>query len=352
MTQPDIPITSSAGNYAVQFISNVESTLSNEKVLVVADSFFREKYQALDLKTFWIDAVEHRKNLGTVEEITNFMQTHGLKRDGVIVGLGGGVIQDLVTLAASIYMRGVNWVYVPTTLLGMVDSCIGGKSSINTVKSKNLLGNIYPPETVIIDTSFISSLSEIDIKCGLAEAAKIGYCKGLEAFGAISEILTREAEIDYQRLIYLTLTSKKWFIEIDEFDKNERLQLNFGHTFGHAIEKASDFKIPHGIGVALGMKCALNFNSFVGRSSNNESVLDSIIAKLVTRSPSWLQNLRIDRTQLIEAFRSDKKHSAERFSIILPTDHSGVEICKFDQGPQVEELITKAFDLTLREVGF
>lgn len=351
MTQPDIPIASSAGNYSVQFQSNVEISLKSDKILVVADSFFREKYKALDEKIFWIDAVEHQKNLGTVEEISNFMQAHGLKRDGVIVGLGGGVIQDLVTLAASIYMRGVRWIYVPTTLLGMVDSCIGGKSSINTVKSKNLLGNIYPPETVIVDTSFISSLSEIDIKCGLAEAAKIAYCKGLEAFDVISEILSQESEIDYQRLIYLTLTSKKWFIEIDEFDKNERLQLNFGHTFGHAIEKASDFKIPHGIGVALGMKCALNFNSLVGRSSNNESVLDSIVAALVAPSPSWLRDLRIDRTELIEAFRSDKKHSAERFSIILPTDHSGVEICKFDQDPRVESLITKAFDLALLEVG-
>ena len=183
--------------------------------------------------------------------------SHRLTRGGSVIALGGGIVQDLGTMAASVYMRGVRWAYAPTTLMSMADSCIGGKSSLNVSGVKNLAGNIYPPASVVVDPDFITSLEVEDVAAGLGEAVKIAFCAGPEVFASF--LRHYEDRAHWEPLIEGVLTAKKWFIEIDEFDHAERRLLNFGHTFGHALEAATDFSVNHGVAVIMGMLAAGSF---------------------------------------------------------------------------------------------
>ncbi|WP_448629983.1 3-dehydroquinate synthase [Cellulomonas soli] len=183
------------------------------------------------------------------------MREAGVRRGDHVVAVGGGVIQDLATFVTDVYMRGLPWSYVPTTLMAMADSCIGGKSSINVGDVKNLVGGIYPPSAVVVDPDFLASLSATARAAGFSEAAKIAFCRGPETFdGYLAAYDGFEGDPD--ALIDLVLRAKRWFVEIDEHDRKERRLLNFGHTFGHALEVAVDHRISHGLAVAFGVLCA------------------------------------------------------------------------------------------------
>ena len=189
------------------------------------------------------------------------MRELGANRATHLIAIGGGVIQDIVTFCASVYMRGLRWTYMPTTFLSMADSCIGGKSSINVMGYKNLVGNFYPPSQVLIDVDFVDTLDAEKVVGGLFEAAKICYARSYGEFAAyLAEHPASKMSLDVAHVVIVrALRTKKWFIEIDEFDKKERLLLNFGHTFGHAIEAGGDFSVPHGIAVGLGMLVAIKY---------------------------------------------------------------------------------------------
>ena len=206
------------------------------------------------------EAVESAKNLETVACLVEQLRENGSTRQTHVVAIGGGIVQDLTTFSASCYMRGIRWIYCPTTLLSMVDSCIGGKSSINVGSYKNLAGNFYPPEEVIIDTRFCNTLTGEQMAEGLCEAAKICYAESDDCFNTYLALTEGVPKSQFDRrlasLIQHSLLTKKRFIEEDEFDQGVRLVLNFGHTFGHAIEGASSYAISHGIGVGLGMLAA------------------------------------------------------------------------------------------------
>ncbi len=169
---------------------------------------------------------------------------------------------------ASVYMRGLQWAYIPTTLLAMCDSCIGGKSSINVGPYKNLVGTFHPPAAIMIDPGLVSTLSLEQTVSGLVEACKICYCRGTAAFQEYLDLKPSPSmtEGQIEQAVLLSLSSKKWFIEIDEFDRAQRLLLNFGHTFGHAIEGASHFRISHGIAVGVGMLCAIRLGELDGEN--------------------------------------------------------------------------------------
>jgi 3-dehydroquinate synthase len=180
----------------------------------------------------------------------------GANRTSHLIAIGGGIIQDIATFTSSIFMRGISWTYYPTTLLGMVDSCVGGKSSINVGQFKDIAGNFYPPEDILIDTHFCHTLQHQDIISGLCEAVKICFAARGENFSnylAMTDENGLVKDSDLSKAIELSLLTKKKFIEEDEFDTGVRLLLNFGHTFGHAIESLTNYKVPHGIAVSYGM---------------------------------------------------------------------------------------------------
>ena len=170
------------------------------------------------------------------------------KKNKLIV-IGGGITQDVGGFAAAIYKRGINWIFIPTTILSMTDSCIGSKVSINR-GSKNMLGLFGAPNKIFISDYFLNSLSKHDITSGIGEALKLSLIGGIQSY---KYFLDQYNKKNYINIIKISSLIKKQLIEYDEFDENERRVLNYGHTIGHAIESVSNYFIPHGIAVLIGM---------------------------------------------------------------------------------------------------
>ncbi len=206
--------------------------------VAIADEFFAPAITGMGRAALFVRATEENKSLDECPALIEQLRKMGANRQTELIAVGGGIVQDLSAFVASVYMRGLTWTYLPTTVLSMVDSCIGGKSSINVGPYKNLVGTFHPPRQVLVDPALAATLPDDHKAGGLIEAAKICFCRGPEsferhmAFGPSQSMSTQALE----GVIVNSLTAKKWFIETDEFDKNERLLLNFGHTFGHSIE--------------------------------------------------------------------------------------------------------------------
>lgn len=315
--------------------------------LILADAFFRDRLASIGLPTLFVEATEEAKDLVQLPALIERCRQHGLARDGRIVAIGGGVVQDIACFIATTYMRGVEWIYLPTTLLGMVDSCIGGKSSINVGAYKNLLGSFYPPAAVVIVPGVLGTLPAAHIAAGRAEAAKICFAHGDDAFDGYLALDSGGFAADPSALVALSLASKKWFIEIDEFDRAERLLLNFGHSFGHALESCSAFGVPHGVAVGVGCLAAIEMSAMEhpalrgeGRAARLHGQLHSILRDL-----EWLEPALADVS--CEAFfrywDSDKKHSAELYRPILLDDRGYLNRAALPRNPEVADRIWAGF---------
>lgn len=197
---------------------------------------------------------EESKSMETLKSVYEQLVDFNLTRSDLIIALGGGVVGDLAGFAASTYLRGIDLVQVPTTLLAQVDSSIGGKVAVNLEQGKNLIGSFYQPKRVLIDPDVLNKLPDKNIKDGLGEVIKYACIKDEELFHLLATIHTKEQLFDKLECIIFTCCNiKKELVEKDEHDKGERMLLNFGHTFGHAIEKYFNYEYSHGEAVALGM---------------------------------------------------------------------------------------------------
>jgi 3-dehydroquinate synthase len=348
----EIGIRSSQNNYRVLLSSQFDNFVIDDNSFFFIDKNLTAVNQSLDFHYFSVDANEDAKSLNTCLDMLAFLSQNGAKKDSLLIAVGGGVVQDLVTLVSSLYMRGIRWTYFPTTLMSMIDSCIGGKSSINVGTFKNIVGNIYPPNEIHIDLNFIKTLSKVDLASGLFEGIKICYVKGEDDFSNFLLAYEKEHDIkdlDFYNLIKISLMSKKWFIEVDEFDSAERKMLNFGHTFAHAIETASDFNVPHGISVGIGMLAALCHPD--SAKNLNEVKLESFVLNIFhgirEQLSSELQN--IDFNKFLEAFRQDKKHSSSKFKLVLPGDN-GVGIHEFEKNSNVEGTVEQCLRIAIRKI--
>jgi 3-dehydroquinate synthase len=245
-------------------------------------------------------------------------------------------------------MRGVKWDYYPTTLASMMDSCIGGKSSINLGQRKNLIGNFHPPSRIIINPSYIKTLPKIEISAGISEGVKICFAKGnqeVESF--INHVRLWREKNDNSFLlssIEESLKAKKYFIEVDEFDQKERQLLNFGHSFGHAIESSSGYAIPHGIAVLVGMLAAQLYVNTVDLERNfTKFLFDEFIESEFNN-----QSIRIDREKLIVALSQDKKNSTDFQVLILP---SQTDILHRVEIPMSQDNLIKSANATIEALS-
>jgi 3-dehydroquinate synthase len=300
---------------------------------------------------------ETEKTLRAVEAVLIQLSDLGMKKNHRLSVFGGGHLQDIGTLAASLYMRGVTWDYFPTTLAAMADSCIGGKSSINVRSQKNLIGNFYPPLHVTVDSAFTQTLPYIDVVSGIAEIIKICFARSFETFEDCLSLLQNINSVpetwNLEKLIRLSLVSKKYFIEEDEFDTGVRKFLNFGHTFGHALESASDFRIPHGIAVFIGMIAACEHeNAF--KNHYSESLVNISLHYLKSLSSSINPILsEINLETFSNTIAGDKKNTQSELVLILP-DSNGLKIHKhpFSNGAieKSKEALIKALEMVSYEV--
>ena len=316
-------ITSSSGNYEVIVGSSIFENSISEDDLFIVDKNLTGTLKTIPRNLIELNASEDSKNLNTVEELVISMKNLNVNRKTHVVALGGGYIQDVATLACSLYMRGLKWTYVPTSLMAMVDSCIGGKSSINVGNFKNLVGNFYPPERVIADLEFTETLSASAIACGMSEAIKICYARGNSEFIEFMRLYSESSNLNSiqgGQLVAHILMAKKWFIENDEFDIGVRQLLNFGHTYGHALEAATKFAIPHGIAIGLGMQAAIDFG--INRAGKQEEELVQNIRKILAPVKNEINkwSVSFDQSTFKDAFAGDKKHTSNTFRQILSID--------------------------------
>jgi len=348
-TLPTLEIRSSVANYAVGFSDRVNLSDWHPRAdLLLVDSFFRDRLSfPPDVPVVWIEASEEAKALDATLPVFMQLKQAGLGRDSHLAAIGGGVIQDIATFVCSLYMRGISWSYIPTTFLGMTDSCLGGKSSINAGPYKNLVGNFYPPCDIIIMPVFARTLPAVEIAGGAAEAAKIAFCRGSDAFAAYENLVAPVLAGDWHEqqlldLLYATLNVKRWFIETDEFDRAERRLLNYGHTWGHALESATGFAIPHGLAVAIGMMASICFVE--GRSG--KPVAPPLWRHCLTLLTPVLESHQLEQfnsEKFAHAFRADKKHSSRFYHVVVPDD-----LNQCDLG--VREIRLPVNDSSLREV--
>lgn len=249
-------INSSIKKYGIEFHKEFDIGLLDYKKgdVVIVDKNI--SINDTDLVVIEIEATEKTKSYSYLPTIIQKIIETPFSRENKLIAIGGGVTQDIVSFISSILFRGVDWVFLPTTLLAQGDSCIGGKTSINFRMYKNQLGNFNPPNEIIICESFLKTLSEKEIISGLGEMLHFYLVSGQEDF----DFYKKYYKTNRIKITKRCLEIKKGFVERDEFDQNERLLLNYGHTFGHAIENITNYKYPHGISVCFGMDIA-NFIS-------------------------------------------------------------------------------------------
>lgn len=260
-----ISIQSGSKTYQVDFLSARSDIIDYLKTLknpvVITDRQIENLYPDFinEIKTFAptyaIIASEENKTLSGAEYILKQLQSLNATKSTTIVAIGGGIIQDIVSFCAHIYYRGLPFVFIPTTLLAMCDSCIGGKAGLNFNGYKNQLGAFHPPEKILIWSGFVNSLPDDAIYSGYGEIIKLMLIESEEAYLKVKNTIETEGFKNSKLLdhIYQSLVIKKRFIEEDEFDNGVRRILNYGHTLGHALELATHYEVPHGIAVARGI---------------------------------------------------------------------------------------------------
>jgi len=293
-------------------------------------------------RLFLLDAVESEKTIDTALEICERMTSLRAKRNARLISFGGGITQDITGFAANILYRGIHWTFVPTTLLAACDSCIGGKTSLNYKGYKNLLGTFYPPEEIFICSQFFQTLSEGDFLSGLGEVAKFNFLKGEAGTSDLEnslEALLRRDPPTVNRFVESSLVYKKAYIEEDEFDQGVRVFLNFAHTFGHAIETASAYVIPHGTAVAMGMITANRVSVSRGMLSESSALrMEKTLSKIIPTT-AFHANLVPDR--LLAAIKNDKKQIDSSITAILMDEQYKLSVVH-DVQPQ--EVRTAFFD--------
>ncbi len=321
-------------------IQNKFASLNHGEVILISDSTVMELYAG---KIPRFDRVvtlppgEGSKIVATVERCWGQLANWGCGRDTLIVALGGGVVTDVAGFVASGYMRGIEWIAVPTTLLGMVDAAIGGKTGVNLSEGKNLVGAFWPPKETWLESAFLATLDRRQFAAGLAEVVKYGVIDGPELLEQIESEVS--SSFIPEQLIKRCVLIKEKIVALDPRDSNgARAQLNFGHTFGHAIEWASGYqRYLHGEAVAIGMLMALRLGIRMGRSSwllhdRIESLLQKIGLPTQTNLPS---------EQILKGMRRDKKNQSGQITCVIADEPGKVSAKHFVS----EEIVIRAMDV-------
>ncbi|MFA6626975.1 MAG: 3-dehydroquinate synthase [Bacilli bacterium] len=294
----------------------------------VYDLYREELDPLLDSLVYFVDANEESKTEVTAFKIIDQLIKLPTKRNTNLIVIGGGIVQDISCFLSSILYRGISWFFVPTTLLAQTDSCIGSKSSINYLDYKNLIGTFYPPSKIFISSAFLGTLSQKDYLSGVGEMMKCALMDGKNAFNETSSHIDGLLNRDHSTVLFeikKALSFKKKVIEIDEFDKNYRNIMNYGHTFGHAIESTSHFQVPHGQAIAIGLLIANEISVKRGllKTDYNKEIRLAVARIL---SKELLKNEYLSNN-VIEKMKKDKKFLGTFHSCILLSD---TEIKKYN----------------------
>ena len=286
-------------------------------IVLITDATVKKLYGQGVLKTleatrkkvslFTLPAGERAKSLSTVERSYQFLLEHNLDRKGLICALGGGVVGDVAGYIAATYLRGIDYLQLPTTLLAQVDSSIGGKVGVNFSSKKNMVGSFYQPRAVICDVSLLKSLPSAEMRNGMAEVIKYALAMDEELFRTLDQRKgQRFATAELKDIVIRCCRLKAGIVEVDETERSgQRAILNFGHTTGHALEAATRFyTLSHGKAVAIGMVAAARISEQMGMLERGKvNSIESLLRKFGL--PTYCQG--VDPDDLITTIRFDKK---------------------------------------------
>lgn len=284
-----------------------------------------------------VEATEDNKSLDRFSGYVEHFVSRSVRRGHRLVAIGGGIIQDITCFLAATMLRGLAWHFYPTTLLAQADSCIGSKSSINVGRTKNILGTYTPPEEVYIDVDILKTLEKKEMHSGIGEMLKVHAIDGSRSFDAIcrdyATLFTDRSVM--QNYIYRSLEIKKPIIETDEFDTGTRNIMNYGHSFGHAIESATDFSIPHGVAVSIGMDMA-NFIAFRLNITSIEHY--TRMHGILRENSKDFDGVVIKENAFMSAIVRDKKNTGTHLKVILPGQDGRIFIHLLKNDDRFKEL--------------
>ena len=322
---------SAMGEYDVLVgqVSNLTNFPMHNPIIVTDENvakFHLEKMKLAigrDAKSVIVPAGEEYKNLETVSSLWKSFLESGLDRKSTVIALGGGVIGDMAGFAAATYMRGINWIGIPTTLLSMVDASLGGKTGFDLPEGKNLIGSFHPPKLVLADLSLLLTLPERELISGMAEVVKHGIISDPELF----ELCTRGmgwVKDNLEEIVKRAMAVKIKVIEEDPYEKGIRAALNLGHTVGHAVELVSKYELRHGEAVAIGTVIEAKYAERIGLAKRGLSETIADVFK-VLGLPICIPE-EMPHGEIIRAMRVDKKKSAKAIRFALPAGIGRVEL--------------------------
>ena len=325
-------ILSSSGEILKEFIYK-------KNVIVIYDSFFSVKtspnnefeefVQSINKLTTTLNFIDipggdQTKNINQLNEIIEKVLTYGIDRQNVIIAFGGGVIGDIAGFAASILLRGINYIQVPTTLLSQVDSSVGGKTGINSKIGKNLIGSFHQPQAVLADINILKTLPNREFRAGFSEVIKYGLINDLEFFNWLNQeydSIFIHDKIKLQKMITKSCEIKAKIIKNDEKEGGKRALLNLGHTFAHAIESFGNFdgRIIHGEAVSIGICLAFKLSNKLCFCSTDDTkkVINLFQKAKLPTSLHDIKKLSISTSGMIQKFKLDKKNRQNELTFIL-----------------------------------
>ena len=305
--------------------------IKSNKVLIVSDAYVKTRYMpivlkslknaGLDVRTIEVPVGEESKSLVQFSRIQDSLVEHQLDRGSMLIALGGGVIGDLAGFAAAVYMRGIPYVQIPTTLQAQVDASVGGKTAINHPKGKNLIGAFHQPRLVVIDVDTLKTLPQRDIRAGLIEVIKMGVIRDEPLFERVEENLEALLNLDDTTLIEIisqACVNKAEIVAKDEKESRLRMVLNYGHTFGHALEAMTHYnRYRHGEAVSIGMHCAAQLATNLRMFSETDFQRQRALLKRAKLPIAFPTDLTPEA--LCDAMYLDKKTLGGKLRLILPT---------------------------------
>lgn len=279
-----------------------------------------------------VPAGEQYKSIETIQTIYDTLLSAGMERSTPVIGLGGGVITDMAGFVAATVLRGVPLIQIPTSLLAMVDASVGGKTGVNHTVGKNLIGAFHQPSAVVIDPDVLTTLPERELRGGLAECIKHDIIRDASGFDRLEANIDRALKLDIHflgELVAHNVAIKARVVEADPFEKGERAHLNFGHTFGHAIETVSRYAYSHGESVALGMVAAARLATDLGMldEPSRRRIVD-----LIARAGLPTGGMSLPSLEVFEAMRFDKKVREGKLRLVLP-ERIGYVVIRDDVAP-------------------
>jgi 3-dehydroquinate synthase len=339
--------------YLIEWLENEQSPANlindDKEAILLIDSnikglWFGELRE--NLPVFEVEATETNKNIHTAIEFAEFMESIGTTKLNMVYVVGGGIMQDIGAFACAMYKRGIPWTYLPTTLLGMADSCIGGKTGLNHKTTKNLMALFAAPRRIIHFLPFIDTLPRREIVSGFGEALRLHATGGrsfLESFEAnIDAALAGSSEATRQ-IITSSLSVKRAVVEEDEFEQSLRRSMNYGHSVGHAIEALTNFAFPHGMGISIGIMVENKISeALFGLPAEDSFLINQQAVKLIDDAARESLNI-MNISSINTILKKDKKTLGNTLKMAVPVRLGHIDFFDFPLNDEVPSLLKEGF---------